>query len=188
MSIFSVSISISSETLSPAELTRYAGAEPTRSHTKGDRISNRLPPSKVYANSYWSKDSTVALDTWTLEPHWAALKPILESIAAIAPNDQIEVALSIGTNSRGMGFAFDLVPEQIELLARARCGVWIDSYAPNRDRNDLPDDYPYPEGGTLLPPTGRKRLRRRLNLMLRQRNPFGKVRHHRQKLPSKPTT
>jgi hypothetical protein len=144
MSIFSVSISMSSETVSPSELTIYAGDEPTSSHAKGDRISTRLPGSKVYANSYWSMDSTVVLDTWTLEPHWPALKPILESIAAKTTNDQIGVTRSIGTNSRGMGFAFDLLPEQIELLARARCGVWIDSYAPNRDRNDRPDDYPYP--------------------------------------------
>jgi hypothetical protein len=186
MSIFSVSLDLSSDTLTLEQLTSYAGAQPTRSGAKGERISLRLPATKVRINSFWNKDSGVVLDSWTLDPHWPVLAPILESIASKERTDEIEVTLSIGTNARGSGFAFDMAPEHVALLARARCGVWIDSYGANRDREDLPDDYPYPEGGTIHRAGAIKRLRRRLNVELRNAYPFGKVRRHRRKLVARP--
>jgi hypothetical protein len=181
MSIFSVSVDLTSETLGLEELTDFAGRPPSRGHSKGDRRSKRLPDTKVFEWSVWSLESKVALDSWTLVPHWPTISPVLESIAAQPKNDEVSVTLSIGTNSRAMGYAFDLLPEDVALLARANCGVWIDSYAPNRDHEDRPDDYPYPEGGTLLPPGPVRRLRRRMNLAIRTINPLGKVRRHKQK-------
>lgn len=187
MSIFSVSLTISSGTLTPEELSSYAGSEPTDAHGKGDSVSLRLPETNVRPDSYWSKSSGVALDTWTIEPHWRVLAPILEFIASQPANDDLEVTLSIGTNSRSTGFAFDIVPDQMALLTRARCGVWIDSYEANRDHEEMPDDYPYPENGPLHAPGLIRRMRRRLNLELRNINPFGKVRRHRHKLATNTT-
>ena len=156
MSIFSVAVSLHSETRSADELTALAGTEPTNSHTKGDRRSQRLPTDKVYEQNVWTKSSGVELDTWTLEPHWPTIAPVLESLATHDMSG-VQVSLSIGTNARGSGFAFDLDPGQIDLLSRAGCGVWIDSYPPNPDPDDRPADYPYPAGGTLnerTPPRG----------------------------------
>lgn len=180
MSIFSVSLSLRSETLSLEDLTVYAGSEPTRSHKRGDRISPRMPATKVRRESLWMVDSGVALDSWTLEAHWLVLESILATIAT-RPNPGVAATLSIGTNARGSGFAFDVSLEQVALLARAECGLWIDSYEANRDREDRPDDYPYPDGGTLRRPNLLRRLRRRVNLLIRTVNPFGKVRKHRNK-------
>ena len=180
VSIFSVAISLSSETLSVEELTALAGVSPSRSHVKGDR---RTPRSRVHPSNYWSKDSGVELDSWTLAPHWPAIAPVLESLAS-TDRTGVEAHLAIGTSARGMGFAFDLEPHQVELLSRAGCGVWIDSYDADPDENDRPDDYPYPVGGTLRPPGRLRRLRRRVNLTLRHMNLFGKVHRHRRKVVS----
>jgi hypothetical protein len=138
VSIFSVAISLSSETLSLEELSALAGAEPTRSHAKGDRISARMPETKVRADSFWSRDSGVKRDSSTLDSHWPTIAPILESLASHDLTD-VQARLSIGTNARSTGFAFDLLPEHVALLASARCGVWIDSHEPNDDTADLPD-------------------------------------------------
>lgn len=182
MSIFSVAVSLSSESRSVAELTALAGSEATRSHGRGDRRSPRLPPSKVHADNYWTRQSGIKVDTWTLEPHWPTIAPILESLASGDRTD-VRAQLSIGTNARGSGYAFNLEPHHIELLERAGCGVWIDSYEPNLDTDDRPDDYPFPVGGTLRPPGPWRRVRRRLNLGIRNLNPFGKVRKHARKVP-----
>jgi hypothetical protein len=164
-------------------LAALAGAEATRSHSRGDRRSPRLPPTTVRTDNYWTRDSGIKLDTWTLEPHWPTIAPILESLASGDRTD-VRARLSIGTNARGMGYAFNLEPHHIELLDRAGCGVWIDSYEANLDTDDLPDDYPFPVGGTLHPPGRWRRLRRQLNLAIRNANPFGKVRKHVRKRPS----
>ena len=81
MSIFSVGISLRSGSVTVDELTALAGAEPTRSHSRGDRISPKLPSSATRPNNYWSKRSDIAHDTWTLEPHWPSIAPILEALA-----------------------------------------------------------------------------------------------------------
>jgi hypothetical protein len=179
VSIFSVSISLWSETLSVDQLSQLAGATPTRSHEKGDPFSKRLP-TRRYEWAYWARDSGVLLDTWTLEPHWPTIAPILERLAASHP-DGVLVKLSLGVNARGSGFAFDLEPDKIDLLSQAKCGVWTDTYEANRDREDRPDDYP----GGLMPGKWR-RARSRLNLTLRNANPFGKVRRHQRRLLVRP--
>lgn len=175
MSIFSVSIELYSRTLSLAELTSLAGAEPTRSHVKGRRRSKSVPASKVHARTMWSMDSSVELDSWTLKPQWPYIAPVLASLADAERGGDVEAILSIGTSARGLGFAFDLHPEQVALLARAQCGIWIDSYQGNWDRDDLPADYPYPEEGTLLPPHRWRRARTRVYAGFRAWNSLGKV-------------
>jgi hypothetical protein len=182
VSIFNVAVSLSSDSRSLADLTELAGAEPTRSHSRGDRRSPRLPATSVFADNYWTRDSEIKLDTWTLGPHWPMIAPILESLAS-GDLEDVRARLSIGTNARGTGYAFDLKPHQIALLSRAGCGLWIDTYEANLDANDLPDDYPYPVDGTLHPSGRWRRLRRRLNVTIRDANPFGKVRRHARKLP-----
>lgn len=177
MSIFSVSLSLRSETLTLVELTAMAGEPPTDSHVKGTRTSSWMPASHVYEVTSWRKRSGVALDTWTLDPHWPTIEPVLQSLA-LHDLQEVEVTLSLGINSRSMGFAFDFPIEYLALLSNARCSIWIDSYNANRDAHDLPDDYPFPIGGTLLPPIGWRRARRRLNRALRAINPWGKVRRH----------
>lgn len=177
VSIFSVSLSLSSETLTLVELTAIAGEQPTDSHIKGTRKSLRMPASRVYEDTHWGKDSGIALDTWTLEPHWPMIEPVLLSLSSHDLED-VEVTLSIGINSRSMGFAFQFPVEYLALLSSARCSVSIDSYEANRNTDDLPDDYPYATGGTLLPPRLWRRARRRLNWALRAVNPWGKVRRH----------
>ena len=104
-----------------------------------------MPADKVHSGNAWHMRSAVAGDTWTLEPHWPSIAPILESFALHDLGDA-RATLSIATNSRASGFAFDLEAEQISLLARAKCGVWIDSYEPLDDPDELPDDYPFPKG------------------------------------------
>jgi hypothetical protein len=84
--------------------------------------------------------------------------------------------LSIGTNERGSGFSFDIEPEKLALLTRAGCGIWVDTYQGNQTESDLPDDYPFPAGGTLSAPRGFPRARRSVNQELRKFNPFGKMR------------
>lgn len=180
MSIFSVAVTLRSATQSVEQLSALAGTEPTRAHSKGELVYSRAAAHNVWTENYWSSRSGVVEDTWTIAPHWAFISPILETLA-LQDRGDADVGLSIGTNSRGMGFAFDLEPDQIALLARAGCGVWIDSYEANRDREDLPDDYPFPETGSRSVPRRLMRLRRRLNLAVRNANPFGKVRRHRVK-------
>lgn len=181
VSIFHVSIALWSDTLSLRALIDLAGLDPTHSHDIGDRISARMPAARVFEFSYWSKDSDVDVDTWTLAPHWPSIAPILERLAT-RDHDDVIAKLSLGVNARGTGFTFDLEPEQVDLLSRARCGVSTDTYEANRERADLPDDYPFPEGGSLHRPRGWKRVRRRFNLAVRNLNPFGKVRRHQQKI------
>jgi hypothetical protein len=176
-------VALSSDVRSVEDLTVFAGTEPTTSRRKGDRRSSRLPATKVYEQNSWSKASGVELDTWTLDPHWPTIAPVLESLAAHDMSG-VRARLSIGTNARGSGFAFDIGPHQLDLLSRAGCSIWIDSYPPDRDSNDLPDDYPYPVGGTLHPPSGWGRLRRRMNLRIRALNLFGKVNQHSRKSPA----
>lgn len=180
-----MSIRLWSETLPLAALIDLGGVNPSRSHDRGDRISIRLPKTRVFDFSYWSKDSDITVDTWTLGPHWVSIAPILERLAT-RDHDGVIAMLTLGVNARGSGFKFDLEPEQVELLSRAGCGVSTDAYEANRERSDLPNDYPFPEGGTLHPPRGWKRTRRRLNLAVRNLNPFGKVKRHRRKLPTSP--
>ena len=119
------------------------------------------------------------MDTWTLDPHWPTIAPILERLAEQHRED-LTVELALGVNARGSGFAFDMEPDKIDLLARARCGVWTDTYESNRDRADRPDDYPAnPTPGSW------RRARNRINLTLRNVNPFGKVKRHQRRLPAK---
>ena len=176
MSIFSVSIGLWSETLSVAQLTQLAGAAPTRSHEKGDPFSTRTPTRRRHESSYWTRGSGVFVDTWTLDPHWSTIAPILDRLAG-QDLTEVTVGLSLGVNARGTGFAFDLETEKIELLSRAKCGLWIDTYESNRDRADLPDDYPVDMRRSRW-----RRVRSRMNLVLRQLNPFGKVNRHQYRL------
>lgn len=181
MSIFSVSISLRSETLTVNQLSELAGAPPTRSHQKGDPFSTRTPTRGRHEDSFWKRGSGVFVETWTLEPHWPTIAPILERLAA-QNLDDVTVGLALGVNARGMGFAFDIEPEKIELLSRARCGVWTDTYESNRDRGDRPDDYPVD-----LAPSNWRRARSRLNLAIRKANPFGKVKRHQRRLIARQT-
>lgn len=173
MTIFSVAVALHSTTRTLGELTALAGAEPTRSHSIGDPISRTTSIRKA---NYWGRKSEVTGYTWTLEPHWPSLVPIFESLAR-ADLTGVDARLSIGTFARGSGFAFDLSPEQLSLIHRANCWVWIDSYEDDEPM-DLPDDYPYPPGGRFGPPGPIRRLRRRAGFVMRKLNPWGGMRAH----------
>ena len=108
MSIFSVGVTLRTTTLSLDDLTRLAGVQPTRSHTKGERLSKRLPADRVRTDTYWSKKSDVNEDTWTLDPHWSRIAPVLETLAS-KDLSGVTVTLSIGMNSRAPGFSFGKV-------------------------------------------------------------------------------
>jgi len=173
VTIFSVAVALHSTTRTLGELTALAGAEPTRSHSIGDPISRTTSIRKA---NYWGRKSEVTGYTWTLEPHWPSLVPIFESLAR-ADLTGVDARLSIGTFARGSGFAFDLSPEQLSLIHRANCWVWIDSYEDDEPM-DLPDDYPYPPGGRFGPPGPIRRLRRRAGFVMRKLNPWGGMRAH----------
>lgn len=177
MSIFSVSLSLWSQTLSVTELTAFAGVQPSEFHEKGELRSPGRQDGRVHTESMWDLQSTARHDTWTMEPHWATIAPVLESLASQDGGD-FQKRLSIGTNARSLGYAFDLYPEQIELLARARCGVWIDTYNGNWDRDDLPPDYPF----AGREPSRLRLARSRASAWLRTANPLSKARHHRSKV------
>jgi hypothetical protein len=133
VTIFNVSLEITSATLSIDELTAIAGMSPTDFHAKGDPVSP-MPGAKVRVLNFWSLDSGVDHDTRDLAPHWPVLRPVLEELASIERRSDIEVSLSIGVTAYGTGFAFDLVPADVALLARAGCGIWTDTY--NADEFD----------------------------------------------------
>jgi hypothetical protein len=184
VSIFSVAVSLRSTTHSVEHLTRLAGIEPTRSYSKGDPISKRRPsPDSVRKQNYWNRRSDVQHDTWTLAPHWPTIAPVLESLAEQDLSD-VQVQLSIGTHSRGFGFAFDIEQEHLGLMSRASCGIWIDSYPPVRDSSERPDDYPYSENSTIRPANSLRKFRTKINHSLRELNPIGRIRRHRGKSPA----
>jgi hypothetical protein len=95
-----------------------------------------LPATKVREHTYWHRTSGVQAESDTLDPHWPTIAPILNSIASHDLSDVL-ARLLIATNARNMGFAFDLLRAHVALLARARCGVWIDSYAPEQNIDDV---------------------------------------------------
>jgi hypothetical protein len=175
VSIFSVGIKIWSESLTVDEISALAGTQPTRSHAKGERLSLRLPATKVWPGTLWVHEKAIRHDTWTLDPHWPFIALILESLATHDRGD-LHVTLSIGTNARPSGYAFDIEPDKMALLASAGCGVWIDTYQGNWIQSDRPDDYPFE--GTSLALGALGRARRRFNERVRAINPFGKVRRH----------
>jgi hypothetical protein len=175
VSIFSVGLKIWSETLSVEEISALAGQEPTRSHSKGERLSLRLRATKVWPGTLWVQEKAIRHDTWTLDPHWPFIAPILESLAA-HHRDDLQVTLSIGTNARPSGYSFDIEPDKMALLASAGCGVWIDTYQGNWIQSDRPDDYPFEGTSLALGPLGK--ARRAFNWGVRTINPFGKMRRH----------
>lgn len=134
-----MALCLSSETRSVAELTALAGVEPTRTHAKGDPRG-----SGVQKVNFWRKQSEVDGESWTLEPHWPSLVPIIETLAS-RDRSNVHVWMSIGTRARDSGYAFDLLAEHVTLLSTADCGVWVDSYPPHDDPDDRPPDYPYPD-------------------------------------------
>jgi hypothetical protein len=178
VSIFSVGLKIWSESLTVGEISALAGTEPTRSHTKGERRSLRSPATKVWPGTLWVHEKAVHHDTWTLDPHWPFIAPILESLAAHDRGD-LNVILSVGTNARPSGYSFDIEPDKMALLASAGCGLWIDSYQGNWIQSDRPDDYPFE--GTSLALGALGRARRAFNRGVRTINPFGKMRQHSSK-------
>jgi hypothetical protein len=136
--IFSVSIGVSSERHSLAEISTFTGVEPgRRSFSKGDHVRADEPLGSQRSRTFWTFQPEGVGEPESMEPWMKQLRPILEHMA-----DQTLVGdewrrLYVGSRSKGGGSWFQLRPADLGLLSRAGCSLDIDGYDTDYDPSRL---------------------------------------------------
>jgi hypothetical protein len=130
MSIFRVSINIATATRSLDDLDGYTGASATRWAPIGTPIHDFDPTGPVREISQWHLDSGIDEATPLIEPHLAALRPVLERMAYVDFDGVLYASFSIAVHGRENGFVFELEPQDAALVARAGLHLRIDAYPP----------------------------------------------------------
>jgi hypothetical protein len=130
MSIFRVSINIATATRRLDDLDGYTGASATRWAPIGAPIHDFDPTGPVREISQWHLDSGVDEATPIIEPHLAALRPVLERMAYVDFDGVLYASFSIAVHGRENGFVFELEPQDAALVARAGLHLRIDAYPP----------------------------------------------------------
>jgi hypothetical protein len=130
MSIFRVSINIATATRSLDDLDGYTGASATRWAPIGAPIHDFDPAGPVREISQWHLDSGIDEPTPLIEPHLAALRPVLERMAYVDFDGVLYASFSIAVHGRENGFVFELEPQDAALVARAGLHLRIDAYPP----------------------------------------------------------
>lgn len=125
MPLREVSLRLQSLERSCEDLSRLAGARPTRSAERGEPVSSRNPSGPRHSVSTWVMDSSLEGGA-EFGHHVAALKPLLERVVRMP--DDVQRDLIVLAEGNSLGSLVELDNESLLLLAQAQCGVVLDLY------------------------------------------------------------
>lgn len=128
---FSVALTITGESLDPAEVTRILGVQPTRSYAKGDPVHRTDGPVAYRRSGHWARaqkrDDT---DEWDVEE---VIKAVIADFTAPEeawsrlPSDAA-ARLWLGLELTGRNQGLSLEPEVAAWLARRGIRLELDIY------------------------------------------------------------
>lgn len=129
--IWSAVLRPQSPRLSSAEMTRRAGARPSRVGEKGDPVSSRRPDGPKHAVTTWVLD-VLRSDDDHLDIDLTRLRHVLDRFADV-PDTDLTRDLIVAASAKETGNTVDVPPAVISDLAAHDAGLIIDIWPPDVD-------------------------------------------------------
>jgi len=127
VSIFSISFSVHSNSLTRAQISAWAGVESHGGFDIGDPLDPLDPEGILRRHTAWSFVPEGIGESETAEPWMERLRPVLEGVAG-RPLPDTESKVFAGVHNGQQSGWFYLDPPDLALIAAAGCALVVDSY------------------------------------------------------------
>lgn len=131
VTIESVALRLQSSVHSGLELTAIVGARPTTVFEMGAPVSRHAPAGLRHEVTTWILEAERSDEP--LDSRVEVFHQVLDRLAVSSTDQSFWCDLVVAVVGKPLGLMVELSPAAITLLARARCGLVIDAYAPEPD-------------------------------------------------------